>query len=67
MAKVRHDEIIPECNIDTNLVETLLKMINLERFLFAEKRHNPCRYRIKCLILQPISPNMRINCDNNYV
>ena len=28
MAKVRHDEIIPECNIDTNLVETLLKMIN---------------------------------------
>lgn len=30
MAKVRHNEIIPECNIDTNLVETLLKMINLE-------------------------------------
>ena len=37
------------------------------KFLFAEKRHNPCRYRIKCLILQPISPNMSINCDNNYV
>lgn len=36
MAKVRHDEIIPECNIDTNLVETLLKMINLERYNYDE-------------------------------
>lgn len=36
MAKVRHDEIIPECNIDTNLIETLLKVINLERKNYDE-------------------------------
>ena len=28
----------------------------------AEKQHNPCRYRRKCLLLQPISQNRR----NNY-
>ena len=28
-------------------------------FLFAEKRHNPCRYRIKCLILQQKSQDRR--------
>jgi hypothetical protein len=36
MVKKRLDEVMPECYIDTNLVETLLKQCNLNRGVYEE-------------------------------